>query len=187
MHIETQRLVLRRLRATDYPALCRIVCDEEVMYAYEGAFSDEEARSWLQGQLLRYRRDGFGLNAVILKESGEMIGQCGLSLQSWNGRTVHEIGYLFQKAHWHRGYATEAAAACLDYAFRVLAVDEVFSLIRDTNAASRAVALRNGMKRAGAFVKRYRGVDMPHEAFSIRREAWAACPDSAGGPSEAPA
>lgn len=109
MILETERLYLRALCQYDYPALCKILQDKDVMYAYEHAFSDEEVEAWLQNQLRRYRENGFGLWAVILKENEELIGQCGLILQDTPHGKVLEIGYLFQKAYWHRGYATEAA------------------------------------------------------------------------------
>ena len=169
MILETERLVLRELTPADFPALCRILQDEETMYAYEGAFSDDEAREWLERQLERYRRWGFGLWAVDLKETGEMIGQCGLTMQPWKGREVLEIGYLLQRAHWHRGYALEAAAACRRYAFETLNAEEVCSIIRDTNRASQRVALRNGMTVRDRWVKRYRGVDMPHDRYVVGR------------------
>ena len=166
---ETERLRLRRMEPADYDDLCKILQDEEVMYAYEGAFSDEEVRSWLDKQLVRYKEHGFGLFAVILKESGEMIGQCGLTIQDIPGKQVLEIGYLFQKKYWRQGYATEAAKACKEYAFTALKADEVFSIIRDSNIASQNVAKRNGMTLRGTFVKHYRGVDMPHYIFSVLR------------------
>ena len=90
-------------------------------------------------------------------------------MQDANGRQVVEVGYLFRRDHWHRGYATEAARACKRYAFDVLDEDEVFSIIRDNNLASQAVARRNGMEPRGMFVKHYRGVEMPHIIFSAYR------------------
>lgn len=169
MVLETERLYLREMTQSDYPALCRILQDEEVMYAYEGAFTDEETQQWLDRQLSRYAEDGFGLWAVILKDTDLMIGQCGLTMQDANGSSVLEVGYLFQKAYWHNGYASEAAIACKQYAFETLHADEVFSIIRDTNIASRHVAIRNGMTIADTFVKHYRGIDMPHDLFSVKR------------------
>ena len=120
-------------------------------------------------KLQSYAKHGFSLWAVILKESGEMIGQCGLSMQDFDGREVLEVGYLFQKAFWHKGYAIEAAIACRDYAFEKLGTDEVFSIIRDTNTASQNVAIRNGMTICGEFVKHFRGIDMPHLVYSVKR------------------
>lgn len=169
--IETKRLILREMTQGDYAALSAILQDPEVMYAYNGAFSDAEVQDWLDRQLTRYRQcdHRFGLWAVVLKETGEMIGQCGLTMQPWKERQVLEIGYLFRKDHWHQGYATEAAVACREYAFSVLDADEVCSIIRDTNIPSQNVARRNGMTPADAWVKHYRGVDMPHTLFGVKR------------------
>ena len=164
--IETPRLQLREMTPADRPALCRILQDSEVMYAYNGPFSDEEVDEWLERQLARYRQYGYGLWAVVLKATGEMIGQCGLTLQQWNGREMLEAGYLFQRSHWHQGYATEAARACMDYAFGTLNSPIVCSIIRDNNLPSQQVALRNGMtRRPGVMVKHYRGAGMPHWLF----------------------
>lgn len=168
MIIETERLYLRELQPSDLGSLSKILQDDQTMYAYEGAFNDQEVQDWLEKQIGNYRRDGFGLWAVILKETKEMIGQCGLTWQDFAGRRVLEIGYLFQRVFWHHGYASEAAIACKHYAFEQLKANEVFSIIRDTNLASQKVAERNGMTRCGEFVKHYRGVQMPHYVYSIR-------------------
>ena len=79
------------------------------------------------------------------------------------------MGYLFRRDCWHRGYATEAARACKEYAFRELGAWEVYSIIRDTNLPSQRVALRNGMALWGSFVKHYYGVEMPHLVFGVGR------------------
>lgn len=175
--VQTKRLRLRQMTEEDLPALAKILQDPIAMAAYEHAFCDEEVLQWLQNQRRRYREEqGHGLWAVVLRESGEMIGQCGLTWQDWEGRRVLEVGYLFQRAYWHHGYATEAAAACRDYAFEQLDTQEVFSIIRDNNYPSQRVAQRNGMTRRGSFNKHYYGVDMPHLVFSITREEWAKRP-----------
>lgn len=163
--LETERLLLREMNADDFGALCRIMQDEKTMYAYEGAFGEQEVRDWLDRQLSRYREFGFGLWAVVLKETGEMIGQCGLTIQPWKNEKVLEIGYLFQRKFWHNGYATEAAIACKKYAFEVLKAGEVCSIIRNTNLPSQRVAERNGMTKTDEWTKHYRGVDMPHFRF----------------------
>ena len=169
MILETERLNLREIDQSDFRALCNILQDPDAMYAYEGAFSDEEVQEWLDRQILRYKKWGFGLWAVILKETGEMIGQCGLTMQPWKDGEVLEIGYLFNRAFWHKGYATEAAKACKRYAFEVLKAEEVCSIIRDTNISSKKVALRNGMTKKDSLVKHYKGVDMPHYRFAVYR------------------
>ena len=90
--LSTTRLILREMTPADYPALSAILQDEATMYAYEHAFSDEETQTWLERQLQRYREDGFGLWAVVLKESGQMIGQCGITWQDIEGERLPEIG-----------------------------------------------------------------------------------------------
>ena len=168
--LETRRLYLRRLTQEDFDALCRTLQDPEAMYAYEHAFSDEEVQQWLDRQLDRYRQYGFGLWAVIEKTSGRFIGQCGLTMQDWDGRQVLEVGYLLERQFWGQGYASEAAIACRDYAFSALHAEEVYSIIRDTNTASQNVARRNGMTPAGRMVKHYYGMDMPHLVFRVTKK-----------------
>lgn len=168
--IETERLIMRELEQSDFDALCKILCDEEVMCtAYEKAFSVEEAQTWLDRQFRRYAECGFGLWAVVLKETGEMIGQCGLTMQGWRETELLEIGYLFQKAYWHHGYAAEAAIACREYAFSVLNAGSVYSMIRDTNTASQHVAVRNGMKMIDKLTKNFRNVDMDFFLYCAER------------------
>ena len=169
--LSTPRLTLREMDEGDFDALCAILQDETVMAAYAHAFSDQEVRAWLQNQRRRYARYGFGLWAMLEKETGDMIGQCGLSMQKTPEREVLEVGYLLRRDRWGHGLATEAARACRDYAFDVLGAREVFSIIRDNNLASQRVALRNGMRPCGGFVKHYWGVDMPHIVFCVRRES----------------
>lgn len=166
--METERLYLREITQDDFDSLCRILQDENVMYAYEGAFSDAEVQEWLDRQIAHYRKWGFGLWAVILKENDELIGQCGLTMQPWRDADVLEIGYLFQHRYWHKGYATEAAQACKKYAFETLHAAEVCSIIRDTNIPSQNVAIRNGMAKQDSQTKHYRGVDMLHYRYIVK-------------------
>lgn len=168
--LETDRLILREMTENNFDALCAIMQDSEVMYAYEHAFSDEEVHDWLDRQLNRYNQHGFGLWAVILKETNEFIGQCGITMQETPSGLVPEIGYHLAKRYWHCGYATEAAKACRHYAFDVLNMPEIYSIIRVNNLPSRAVAERNGMTVCGEFVKHYYGMDMPHLLYSVKNE-----------------
>ena len=170
MVLETDRLYLREMNQNDFHSLCKILQDEDTMYAYEGAFSNEEVQEWLDRQISRYQQWKFGLWAVILKETQEMIGQCGLTMQPWKDKEVLEIGYLFERSYWHRGYATEAAKACKKYAFEILKANEVCSIIRDTNIASQNVAVRKRMTKMDTWTKNYRGVEMPHNRYVVAVE-----------------
>jgi RimJ/RimL family protein N-acetyltransferase len=158
------------MTSDDLPYLRDMLQDDDVMYAYGGAFSEAEVTAWFERQLIRYKNDGFGLWAVLLKETGELIGQCGLTWQDCNGKCVMEVGYLFRKEYWHHGYAIEAATACKEYAFRHLNAENVYSIIRDTNVPSQNVARRNGMICIDSFIKHYRGIDMPHLVFCAYRQ-----------------
>lgn len=110
MILETERLTLREMTQSDFDDLAEMLCDPAVMYAYERDFSEEDVGQWLDNQLSRYKKYGFGMWSVILKQSGNMIGQAGITMQPYKDGELHEIGYLFKKAFWHNGYATEARA-----------------------------------------------------------------------------
>ena len=100
--LQTSRLLLREMTEDDLPALRSILQDPQVMYAYEHAFSEEEVRAWLAKQRRRYAEDGFGLWAMVLRQTGAMIGQCGLTWQDrGDGTQCVEVGYLLQRAFWH--------------------------------------------------------------------------------------
>ncbi|MFA9378600.1 MAG: GNAT family N-acetyltransferase [Lachnotalea sp.] len=166
--IETERLYLREMNTKDYKSLCKILQDKETMYAYEHAFSDKEAKEWMDKQLISYSENGFGLWALVLKDTEEMIGQCGITIQPCNDKQVHEVGYLLQKDYWKKGYATEAAIACKEYAFNTLGINEIYSIIRDNNIASQNVARRNGMQVSGRLMKHYNNKDILHLLFMVK-------------------
>ena len=169
MQYETPRLYTREMTLADTPDIVKMLQDKAVMYAYEHAFSTKEIEDWMSRQFTRYEELGFGLWTLVRKDTHEIIGQCGLTMQDIGDREVLEIGYLLQKEHWHKGYATEAAIGCKEYAFSVVQAREVFSIIRDTNYSSMNVAIRNGMLVRGQIIKHYHGMEMPHYLFSVRR------------------
>jgi RimJ/RimL family protein N-acetyltransferase len=165
----TERLTLRRLRPGDAAALHEVLGDPVAMHAYEHGFDEAETAQWIVRQIHNYAADGFGLWAVVLRETGQVIGDCGLTRQDVAGDEVIEVGYHIARAHQGRGYATEAAHACVDWAFTHLGVDDVYAKVRDTNLASMNVAIRLGMTVRRRFTVHYRGVDMPHYAFAVPR------------------
>lgn len=169
MQFETERLIFREMTYADLQDLREILGDGEVMYAYEHAFSEEEIICWLERQLSRYKEYGFGLWAAVLKETGKMIGNIGLTMQKFADSEVLEVGYLLNKSYWHKGYATEGAQACKQYAFDILGATEVYSIIRDNNFPSQAVAKRNGMTPVGTELKHYYNMDMPHIVYKATK------------------
>lgn len=169
MIFETERLIVRQLQQDDFQDLAQILKNPQVMYAYEHTFSDEDVQIWLDRQRQRYQQYGFGLWALILKESGEMVGQAGLSMQPYKERDVLEIGYLLKEKFWHCGYASEAAAGCRDYAFQQLQADQVYSIIKVDNLPSIRVAERIGMKKEDTFITQYYNGDMLHFLYSVHK------------------
>ena len=167
--IETKRLKFRRFSQEDFWDLSQILQDPEVVYAYEHTFTDQDVQDWLDRQLKRYQNDGFGLWALIRKDTGEMVGQAGLTWQDCEGEKVLEVGYLLKKRFWHQGYATEAAAACRDYAFSQLKAKKVHSVIKTDNLASIRVAERIGMNREKEFTAYYYNGPVKHFLFSVSR------------------
>ena len=98
MILETERLVLRKLEQSDFDEVCKLLQDPVVMYAYEGAFNEQEVQAWLDKMFWRYENEGMALWGVIEKGSGELIGQCGITYQDFNGKRVPEIGYTGGKS-----------------------------------------------------------------------------------------
>ena len=83
MIFETERLYLRKITQDDLADLAEILQNPNVMYAYEHDFSDNDVQVWLNRQIERYNKNGVGLWAVILKDTNEMIGQAGLTMQPY--------------------------------------------------------------------------------------------------------
>jgi len=168
--LETERLILREFIPSDLDALYDIMGDLETMQiAYERTFSIEEVKQWMERHYQCYETLGYGLFGVVLKDTSEVIGQCGLTWQPWKDKSVLEIGYLFSKKYWHHGYATEAAIACKEYAFSKLNEKSVYSIIRDTHKASINVAIRNGMIKLDEMTKEFHGVEMNFELYGVNK------------------
>ena len=140
------------------------------MQFYPKTFGPEDAKQWVARNRRRYSEDGYGLFAVMLKDGVEVIGDCGIIKQNVEGETAMEVGYHFRRDQWGRGYATEAARACMGLAFDSFGADQVISLIRPENVRSRRVAERNGMKLEREVVH----YGLPHLVYAVRREAFEA-------------
>lgn len=145
--IETERLVLRELTPDDFEALFDILSDPETMRHYPAPFDAEKVKGWIGRNLNNYARYGFGLWAVELKETGELIGECGVTFQNIDGETLPEIGYHIHRKCWRRGFAKEAAQAARDWFFQNTPHDAVYSYMKYTNVASCATAAANGMRK----------------------------------------
>jgi RimJ/RimL family protein N-acetyltransferase len=164
--LATERLILRGFTKDDVDAIFSVLGDEEAMKYYPRKFTREDAAQWIDRNLQRYRNDGYGLWAMVLKSTGEVIGDCGITRQVVEGEPMLEVGYHLRRDHWGHGYATEAARACMTYAFHNLAAGRVVSLIVAENLPSRRVAERNGMtvERQVTFH------ELPHLLYAMKRE-----------------
>jgi ribosomal-protein-alanine N-acetyltransferase len=165
--LETRRLVLRKFTPSDAGALFRIYCEPDVLkYFSRGAPDSIEAeRAAIERHLSYYECHGFGLWATILKESGELIGRCGLLAQELDGIADIEIGYLLSPRFWGRGLASESARGIRDFGFHVLGCERLISIIHTENEASKRVAAAIGMTPS----RRTRFHDVEVEIFSIIR------------------
>ena len=114
---------------------------------------------------MRASQNTYGLWAMVLKSSGEVVGDCGLTRQSVDGTDEIEIGYHVRRDLWGRGLAPEAAGACRDYGFARLSVDRLVSLIRPENRPSRRVAEKTGL----TLWKEVMWRELPHCVYAIRR------------------
>jgi RimJ/RimL family protein N-acetyltransferase len=145
--LETPRLHLRLMRASDIDQLLRIFADPKVMASFgEAPFNRDQMKRWVQRNLDHQNRFGYGLSSVILKSRGVVIGDCGLEHMEIDGVQAAELGYDFRSDYWNQGYATEAATAVRDYAFHDLQLPQLISLIRVGNIASQRVAEKIGMR-----------------------------------------
>jgi ribosomal-protein-alanine N-acetyltransferase len=173
-HIESARLVLRRIAPNDLPFFTRIHSVAEVVrYTGHGRpRSAEETQAWLQATLASYEELGLGQLAVLRKADGALLGRCGLSdlvieanpvantlARAWFSRAQapaelaviqeRELGYTFDAIYWGHGYATEAAQCVFEYSRSVLKLDRVISVIDVDNVRSQRVAQRCGLRRQG--------------------------------------
>ncbi len=169
MKLETKRLFLREMTPDDFDALYGVLADSDIMRHYPYTFDEARVLNWINKNIERYRVFGFGLWAVCLKSTGEMIGDCGLTMQNINGTVLPEIGYHIAKAYQRQGYAKEAAKAVRDWTFNNTAFGTVYSYMKKENALSSAVARANGMALLDEFT------DDEGEktvVYGISREQW---------------
>ena len=145
--IVTDRLLLRPMREDDTKALLTVFSDPLVMASFEEEPFDSTAMSrWVRRNLDHQIEHGYGPSSIIHRDSGVLIGDCGLEWMDFGAGRAAELGYDIRSDHWNRGLATEAATAIRDYAFRDLGLPRLVSLIRRGNMASRRVSEKVGMR-----------------------------------------
>ena len=143
---------MRELEGGDLPFVFSMLSDPDVMQYYPKRLDLDESLAWIERQRARYANDGHGLWLLEELDSGTPVGQVGLVMQElmdFPRPRYPEVGWLLHRAHWKRGYASEAAARVRAFAHETLGHDEVISLIRPENEPSQAVARRVGMQVVG--------------------------------------
>lgn len=143
---ETERLKMREMDREDIHNLMRIFADPVAMQYYTSTFSEERAEAWIDWNLNNYEKHKAGLWICELKETGEFAGQCGIVPQTVDGEQEMEIGYLFVREQWGKGFATEAAIGAKEYGFDKLGLKRLISMIYEPNTPSIRVAERVGMQ-----------------------------------------
>ena len=145
MKLETSRLLLREMEPWDFDALYTVLADSDIMRHYPYTFDGTRVQNWINKNIERYRVFGFVLWAVCLSSTGEMIGDCGLTMQNIAGTILPEIGYHIAKAYQRHGYAKEAAKSVRDWTFMNTTFGAVYSCMKKSNIPSSATARANGM------------------------------------------
>ena len=153
----------------DFEALNKVLADSDIMQHYPYAFDEARVRNWIQRNMERYRIFGFGLWAVCLKETGELIGDCGLTMQLINGQIKPEIGYHIRADKQRKGYAKEAAIAVRDWIFNNSPFNIVYSCMKYSNEASAQTAKSYGCKQIYEFSDEINKIT---KVFAISRNEW---------------
>ena len=144
--LETERLILREMVESDFDALKKVISDPITMKYYPKPYDDNGVTRWLNWCISSYEQYGFGLWAVIDKETNEMIGDCGVSMQIIDDMEKPEIGYHLNKDYHRKGLGKEMTQAVRDYFFTHFDYDEVYSYMNKDNIPSYKTAEANGMK-----------------------------------------
>ena len=146
-YFETPRLYMRLMELSDLGDLLKIFGDVKVMASFDTVpFNHKQMEHWVERNLAHQATHGYGLFSVVLKSTETLIGDCGLEHMETGGELETELGYDFRSDYWNQGFATEAASAVRDYAFNVLSLPSLISLIRVGNEASKRVSEKIGMQ-----------------------------------------
>lgn len=160
----TARLRFRQMTMADLDAMSSMLGDPDVMTYYPSPKTHDEAADWIAWNQANYARHGYGL-WIVETHDGDFVGDCGLTWQQVNGRSELEVGYHVRRELQGRGYASEAALACLERARDVVGVGLLVAIVHPDNAASRRVAERLGMRHleddlGGSVVRTVMGVEL---------------------------
>ncbi|MEN8117770.1 MAG: GNAT family N-acetyltransferase [Bacteroidota bacterium] len=145
---ESERLHFRKVEEPDFDWWMEFASNKEAVRYFD--FTDELSpeqfcRVWFGKIFERYSQNTGGHNILVEKETGNPVGMCGLLIQEVDGIKELEIGYSIHPKHWGKGFATEAAQKCKEFAFKNNFAESLISIVHVDNIASAKVARRNGM------------------------------------------
>ena len=169
MVMETQRLILREMTQDDFDALYKVLADADNMCHYPKPYDAAMVQKWIDWTLDCYAVYGFGLWAVCLKETGEMIGDCGLTMQWINRRIRPEIGYHLRADMHQKGYAKEAAMAVRDWAFQNTPFRTIYSYMTHDNTPSVRTAMAYGCQQVDEYIDEDNALT---KVFALSRADW---------------
>ncbi len=177
--LETERLILRRWRASDQAPFAALNADPAVMRHFLRTLTAEECRAIIGRLQDHFAEHGYGFGAVERKSDGAMIGMVGLGAARFDGppSPCVEVGWRLARAYWGQGYATEAARAWLEYGFGTLGLAEIVAFVVPANQRSQAVMTRLGMRRDPGRDFEHPSLPeghllRPHWLYAISREDW---------------
>lgn len=153
----------------DYDALYAVLADSDIMQHYPYIFDETRVRGWISRNIERYNIFGFGLWAVVMKDSGKVIGDCGLTMQNINGQIKPEIGYHIRKDCQRKGYAKEAATAVRNWTFENTPIQTVYSYMKSANVGSYSTARSIGMCKVDEFTD---AENKSTAVYAIKRDEW---------------
>lgn len=148
-HQETERIYFRRIKTSDFNEWLEFFKNPATSEHWVSEIESPEVqcKKWYEKQFYRYNNNLGGMNALIEKKSKKLIGHCGLLIQIVDEVTELEIGYSLLPEFWNKGFATESAKKCRDFAFSNKLSDSLISIISLTNKPSEKVALKIGMRK----------------------------------------
>lgn len=151
---QSARLGFRRWSLEDLPEFAEMNADPEVMEHFPYPLSHEETTEFIDRLQKHHERHGYCYFATELLETGEFIGFIGMAYQGYESEftPATDIGWRLKRSAWGKGYATEGAKRCLDYAFQVLALPELIATCTANNSKSEEVMKKIGMQRLGEFL-----------------------------------
>jgi RimJ/RimL family protein N-acetyltransferase len=157
--MQTSRLTLRKFNTEDVDELAEILSDPQVMkFSSKGPFSKEDTSNFIAWSIESYDKNGYGQWAVIERETGALIGLCGLSETDVNDESEVEIGYRIAQDRWGNGFASEAAAAALHLGFEKYRLASIIAIVSTEHAASIRVAEKIGFSDYS--LDQYKGWDV---------------------------